>query len=385
LWSNKGASKDSPSLASTSKIHACSLYPDINALSAPIEQQQQQHRRTMKYFQLLSFAGCALHAANGFAPAPLATRGVSPTLIGAKSPSVFNIENDDNENVHLRTTFTGNKLNSSSKIVPKRNNKMIIAASSAAMMAIAAFGLPIASNAMMTISDISSIAGGASASAASWLDSLTDSGFYQAFSLVFLSEIGDKTFFVAALLAAKLSRFISFVGSLGALAVMSVISVVIGQVFHAVPAGIANGVPLDDVAAVIAFTYFGVKVLGEALESDGKSAMDEEFEEAEEETEKFTKGSNTGYALSPLNGYTFFVQCLSLNNNSPFITLNQSANCQYFCSCICCRVWRSFLPCHHCIVSCTESSFCLCRCHCCSRNCYWNCGARWGIHLQICF
>lgn len=175
---------------------------------------------------------------------------------------------------------------------------MAIAASSTLIMAIVAFGLPFVSNAMMTLSDISSVTGGASASAASWLDSLTDSGFYQAFSLVFLSEIGDKTFFVAALLAAKLSRFISFVGSLGALAVMSIISVVIGQVFHAVPAGIANGIPLDDVAAVIAFTYFGVKVLSEAFESeDGKSAMDEEFEEAEETVEgneKFSKSSNVG-------------------------------------------------------------------------------------------
>lgn len=141
------------------------------------------------------------------------------------------------------------------------------------------------------IAEITSIAGGASASTSAWLDSLSDSGFYQAFSLVFLSEIGDKTFFVAALLAAKLSRFISFVGSLGALAVMTVISVIIGQVFHAVPAGIANGVPLDDVAAVLAFTYFGIKILSEAFESDdgGKSAMDEEFEDAEETVE----GSDT--------------------------------------------------------------------------------------------
>lgn len=101
---------------------------------------------------------------------------------------------------------------------------------------------------------------------------------------------------MAALLAAKLSRFISFIGSLGALAVMSVISVVIGQVFHAVPSEIANGIPLDDVAAVIAFTYFGIKILSEAFEidEDGKSAMDEEFEEAEEvvdENESITTAS----------------------------------------------------------------------------------------------
>jgi putative Ca2+/H+ antiporter (TMEM165/GDT1 family) len=52
----------------------------------------------------------------------------------------------------------------------------------------------------------------------------------QAFSLVFVSEIGDKTFFIAGLLAMKTSRLISFTGSMAALTVMTIISVVIGQV-----------------------------------------------------------------------------------------------------------------------------------------------------------
>ncbi len=164
-------------------------------------------------------------------------------------------------------------------------NKIGIFVPSAALAALTVLALPVTSNA------ISIPIATASASYSAWLTSLADSGFYQAFSLVFLSEIGDKTFFVAALLAAKLSRFISFVGSLGALAVMTVISVVIGQVFHAVPSELANGIPLDDVAAVLAFTYFGVKILSEAFESDGKgkSAMDEELEDAEEAVE----GSDT--------------------------------------------------------------------------------------------
>ena len=251
----------------------------------------------MNYFKLLSILGFAINGSSGFAPAPLSTRGVSRNIISAKTPSAFNNDEYGNDSIRLRSAFLGNDLNSSAKMTPRRNRFGIIT-SSAALMAIVALIMPLSSNAVTTIADISSIAGGATASTAAWLDSLTDSGFYQAFSLVFLSEIGDKTFFVAALLAAKLSRFISFVGSLGALAVMSVISVVIGQVFHAVPAGIANGVPLDDVAAVIAFTYFGVKVLAEALESDdGKSAMDEEFEEAEETVEgneKFSSSSNVG-------------------------------------------------------------------------------------------
>jgi hypothetical protein len=178
-------------------------------------------------------------------------------------------------------------------------------ATAAATLTAAIFILPTASNAIISIPTIAAVtsttattaaaaATTASVSYSTWVTSLTDSGFYQAFSLVFLSEIGDKTFFVAALLAAKLSRLISFVGSLGALAVMTVISVIIGQVFHAVPSEIANGVPLDDVAAVLAFTYFGIKILSEALFDDvgergGKSAMDEEFQEAEETVE----GSDT--------------------------------------------------------------------------------------------
>ena len=55
-------------------------------------------------------------------------------------------------------------------------------------------------------------------------------GFAQAFSLIFISELGDKTFFIAALLAAKFGKLVSFTGSVGALVVMTAISVVIGQV-----------------------------------------------------------------------------------------------------------------------------------------------------------
>lgn len=68
----------------------------------------------------------------------------------------------------------------------------------------------------------------------------TDQGFLQAFFLIFVSELGDKTFFIAGLLAAKYGRFISFTGSLGALSVMTVISTVLGQLFHAVPSSLTQ-------------------------------------------------------------------------------------------------------------------------------------------------
>jgi putative Ca2+/H+ antiporter (TMEM165/GDT1 family) len=141
--------------------------------------------------------------------------------------------------------------------------------------------------------DLAVLSGGAGAVASStntfWA-SLSETGFYQAFSLVFLSEIGDKTFFIAGLLAMKTSKLISFLGSMGALFVMTLISVLIGQVFHAVPTGLlgegTSRIPLDDVAAVLAFAFFGFKTLKEALAmEDGSSVMDEELAEAEEEVE----------------------------------------------------------------------------------------------------
>jgi len=93
-----------------------------------------------------------------------------------------------------------------------------------------------------------------------------DSGAFQAFSLIFVSELGDKTFFIAALLAAKFSRAISFVGSLGALVVMTGISVGLGQLFHSVPSFFETGLPIDDWIAIVAFAYFGFITLKEAYE-----------------------------------------------------------------------------------------------------------------------
>ena len=78
---------------------------------------------------------------------------------------------------------------------------------------------------------------------------------------MFVSEIGDKTFFIAGLLAMKTSRLISFTGSMAALSVMTIISVLIGQVFHAIPSGLAGGFKFDQWVAVIAFSYFGLKTL----------------------------------------------------------------------------------------------------------------------------
>jgi len=139
--------------------------------------------------------------------------------------------------------------------------------------------------------------------AASLLNSLPlvenfyETGFYQALSLVFVSEIGDKTFFIAGLLSMKISRISSFIGSMGALISMTLISCGIGQIFHAVPSGFTLGLPLDDIAAVVAFLFFGTKTLKEALATKDNSGIEGEFSEAKESTSNFEESKDFGSQL----------------------------------------------------------------------------------------
>lgn len=110
-------------------------------------------------------------------------------------------------------------------------------------------------------------------------------GFVSAFLLIFFSELGDKTFFIAALLAARNSGAIVFIGTFGALAAMSVVSVVIGRTFHYVDGILPfrfgeTDFPLDDFAAVCLLAYFGINALLEAASND-EQKIKEEQEEAE--------------------------------------------------------------------------------------------------------
>ncbi|XP_038985049.1 GDT1-like protein 1, chloroplastic [Phoenix dactylifera] len=110
-------------------------------------------------------------------------------------------------------------------------------------------------------------------------------GFASAFLLIFFSELGDKTFFIAALLAARSSGAVVFTGTFGALAAMSVVSVVLGRTFHYVDGILPfrfgqTDFPIDDFAAVCLLVYFGVTTLLEAA-SDDEQKSKEEQEEAE--------------------------------------------------------------------------------------------------------
>ena len=94
---------------------------------------------------------------------------------------------------------------------------------------------------------------------------LTTSGFSAALALIFFSEIGDKTFFIAALLAMEFGRLRAFTGSMLALGLMTIISVSIGVAFRNVPDALRTSVPVVEWVSVAMLVYFGLQTLWPVL------------------------------------------------------------------------------------------------------------------------
>lgn len=108
------------------------------------------------------------------------------------------------------------------------------------------------------------------------IDASILSGAVPAFSLVFLSELGDKTFFLAALLAARAGKRVAFLGSVAALAAMSVVSAAIGAAAQRVPETfVASSLPISKWASVALLTYFGLRTLKAAWDAPPDAAGEE--------------------------------------------------------------------------------------------------------------
>ncbi|KAF5736672.1 GDT1-like protein 2 chloroplastic isoform X1 [Tripterygium wilfordii] len=119
------------------------------------------------------------------------------------------------------------------------------------------------------------------------LAAISKSGLAAAFSLIFVSEIGDKTFFIAALLAMQYEKGLVLLGSMGALSLMTILSVVIGRIFHSVPAQFQTTLPIGEYAAVTLLLFFGLKSIKDAWdlpsnEVNKNSPGLDEYAEAEE-------------------------------------------------------------------------------------------------------
>jgi len=101
------------------------------------------------------------------------------------------------------------------------------------------------------------------------------------FTMIIFSEVGDKTFLVAALMAMRHDRLVVFSAAFSALITMTVLSAVLG---HAVPTLIPKAI--TNFAAAGLFLVFGVKMLLEARKMSPDDGVSEEMKEVEMELEE---------------------------------------------------------------------------------------------------
>ncbi|XP_054090454.1 uncharacterized protein DDB_G0287625 isoform X2 [Zeugodacus cucurbitae] len=104
----------------------------------------------------------------------------------------------------------------------------------------------------------------------------TNSGFVDAFSasisVILFTELGDKTFFIAAIMAMRHPRLIVFAGAISALALMTVLSVVFGMAATIIPKVYTYYI------STALFAIFGLKMIYEGYfmkDSDAQEELEE--------------------------------------------------------------------------------------------------------------
>ncbi|GAA6010342.1 hypothetical protein JCM11491_006276 [Sporobolomyces phaffii] len=116
-------------------------------------------------------------------------------------------------------------------------------------------------------------------------------GFTRSISVILVSEIGDRTFIIAAILSMRHSRTVIYAGALSALATMSLLSALLGTI---VPSLLPK--KWTTLAAAVLFFFFGARMLQEGLEMEGgdagKEKMEEEMREVQKEVDDAVAGED---------------------------------------------------------------------------------------------
>ena len=132
--------------------------------------------------------------------------------------------------------------------------------------------------------------------------------FTAALSLITASEIGDKTFFMAVILASRYPRKPVFLGVVTALAAMTIISVVIGRFLIFLPQlfskylpaslGFLTHISIEYVAAFL-FLIFGIKLLDSARAMSAQTDVEvmNEAEAAVVEGERKFRQRNSAWKI----------------------------------------------------------------------------------------
>ncbi|XP_060812443.1 transmembrane protein 165 [Bombus pascuorum] len=108
-------------------------------------------------------------------------------------------------------------------------------------------------------------------------------GFIHAFiaslSVIVVSELGDKTFFIAAIMAMKHPRLTVFIGAISALALMTLLSVIFGYAATIIPSVYTYYI------STALFALFGLKMLRDGYKMSATEAQ-EELEEVQSDLRK---------------------------------------------------------------------------------------------------
>ncbi|QIW95538.1 hypothetical protein AMS68_001056 [Peltaster fructicola] len=105
--------------------------------------------------------------------------------------------------------------------------------------------------------------------------------FVVSLTMIIFTEIGDKTFLVAALMAMRHDRLVVFSAAFSALIAMTVLSAVFG---HLAPTLLPKR--LTTLAAALLFIIFGARMLREGLSMSKNAGVGEEMREVEAELEE---------------------------------------------------------------------------------------------------
>ena len=98
--------------------------------------------------------------------------------------------------------------------------------------------------------------------------------------LITVSELGDKTFFIAAILAMRHRRRWVFAGAVAALALMTLLSVLVGQAAALLPSSLVKW------AEISLFLIFGVRLLYQASQMTETGAEEKDAAEAVAKAER---------------------------------------------------------------------------------------------------
>lgn len=134
-------------------------------------------------------------------------------------------------------------------------------------------------------------------------------GFFVSLAVIIVSEIGDKTFFIAAIMAMKHPRLLIFSAAISALVIMTILSVMLGFLTTVIPRLYTFYI------STLLFVIFGLKMLHEGWNmapDEGQEELEEvsqEIKKAEEELEN-KKHSNDLESGSPTIDTTALVSIL---------------------------------------------------------------------------